>query len=35
VDEWVSIESLQQVTAVLALYMARWCGLEPLESSAA
>ena len=28
VDEWVSIDSLQQVTAVLALYMARWCGLE-------
>lgn len=29
VDEWVSIDSLQQVTAVLALYIARWCGLEP------
>lgn len=28
VDEWVSIESLQQVTAVLALTLARWCGLE-------
>ena len=28
VDEWVSIESMQQVTAVLALTMARWCGLE-------
>lgn len=28
VDEWVSIDSLQQVTAVLALYIARWCGLE-------
>ena len=28
VDEWVSISSLQQVTAVLALYIARWCGLE-------
>ena len=24
----VSIESMQQVTAVLALTMARWCGLE-------
>jgi len=35
VDEWVSIDSLQQVTAVLALYMARWCGLEPLASSGA
>ncbi|MBL8331660.1 MAG: ArgE/DapE family deacylase [Rubrivivax sp.] len=31
VDEWVSIDSLQQVTAVLALTMARWCGLEPLS----
>jgi acetylornithine deacetylase len=29
VDEWVSIASLQQVTAVLALFIARWCGLEP------
>ena len=29
VDEWVSIASLHQVTAVLALYIARWCGLEP------
>jgi acetylornithine deacetylase len=29
VDEWVSIDSLQQVTAVLALTIARWCGLEP------
>lgn len=28
VDEWVSIESMQQVSAVLALTMARWCGLE-------
>lgn len=28
VDEWVSIESMQQVTAVLALTLARWCGLE-------
>lgn len=28
VDEWVSIDSLQQVTAVLALTMARWCALE-------
>lgn len=35
VDEWVSIDSLQQVTAVLALYMARWCGLEPLATSGA
>jgi acetylornithine deacetylase len=28
VDEWVSLDSLQQVTAVLALTIARWCGLE-------
>ena len=32
VDEWVSLSSLQQVTAVLALTMARWCGLERLEA---
>ena len=31
VDEWVSIDSLQQVTAVLALFIARWCGLNPLR----
>ena len=30
VDEWVSIASLQQVTAVLALFVARWCGLNRL-----
>ena len=35
VDEWVSIDSMQQVTAVLALYMARWCGLEPLAPGGA
>jgi acetylornithine deacetylase len=29
VDEWVSLSSLQQVTAVLALFIARWCGLNP------
>lgn len=34
VDEWVSISSLQQVTAVLALYIARWCGLERVEAAA-
>jgi len=28
VDEWVSIASLQQVTAVLALFIARWCGVN-------
>ena len=34
VDEWVSLSSLQQVTAVLALYIARWCGLEPVAAPA-
>ena len=29
IDEWVSLSSMQRVTAVLALYIARWCGLEP------
>ena len=28
IDEWVSIDSLQRVTAVLALFIARWCGLN-------
>ena len=28
IDEWVSIASLQRVTAVLALFIARWCGLN-------
>jgi len=30
IDEWVSIDSLQQVSAVLALFIARWCGLNRL-----
>jgi acetylornithine deacetylase len=30
IDEWVSISSMQEVSAVLALFMARWCGLNPL-----
>lgn len=30
IDEWVSIESIQRVTAVYALFIARWCGLNPL-----
>lgn len=29
IDEWVSIDSMQQVSAVLAVFMARWCGLNP------
>jgi acetylornithine deacetylase len=28
IDEWVSLESTLQVTQVLALFIARWCGLE-------
>jgi acetylornithine deacetylase len=33
VDEWVSIESLQRVAAVYALFIARWCGLNRLASA--
>jgi acetylornithine deacetylase len=29
IDESVSLESTRQVARVLALYVARWCGLEP------
>ncbi|RCW68697.1 ArgE/DapE family deacylase [Pseudorhodoferax soli] len=29
IDEWVSLDSLMEVTAVLAVFMARWCGLQP------
>jgi acetylornithine deacetylase len=28
IDEWVSLDSVQRVSAVLALFVARWCGLE-------
>ena len=28
IDEWVSLESTRRVTQVLALFIARWCGLE-------
>ncbi|HWQ37574.1 MAG TPA: ArgE/DapE family deacylase [Burkholderiales bacterium] len=28
IDEWVSIQSMQRVAAVLALFIARWCGVE-------
>ena len=31
VDEWVSLTSLEEVTAVLALFIARWCGLNRLK----
>ncbi|WP_239002932.1 M20 family metallopeptidase [Rhodovastum atsumiense] len=30
VDESVSLASLREVTTVLALFMARWCGVEPI-----
>ena len=28
IDEWVSIDSMMEVTQVLALFIARWCGLN-------
>jgi acetylornithine deacetylase len=28
IDEWVSVASMMEVTQVLALFMARWCGLN-------
>lgn len=31
IDEWVSIESMQRVTAVYALFIARWCGLNRIR----
>ena len=30
IDEWVSIDSMMEVTQVLALFMARWCGVNRL-----
>ena len=35
IDEWVSLSSLMRVTAVYALFIARWCGLNPLPARAA
>ena len=29
IDEWVSIASMLEVGAVIALFVARWCGLNP------
>ena len=29
IDEWVSIDSMVEVSAVLARFIARWCGLNP------
>lgn len=31
INEWVSIDSMQQVASVYALLIARWCGLEPVR----
>ena len=33
IDEWVSITSMLQVSAVLAVFMLRWCGLNAREAS--
>ncbi|WP_138470708.1 ArgE/DapE family deacylase [Poseidonocella sp. HB161398] len=30
IDEWVEIESLRRVTLAIALFVAEWCGLEPV-----
>ncbi len=30
IDEWVSIDSMMETTAVLAVFMARWCGTRPI-----
>jgi len=32
IDEWVSIDSMMQTIAVLAVFMARWCGVNALKS---
>lgn len=32
IDEWVSIDSMLDVTKVLAVFMARWCGLNLVET---
>ncbi|MDZ3992410.1 ArgE/DapE family deacylase [Pseudomonas sp. Teo4] len=31
IDEWVSIDSMLDVAKVLAVFMARWCGLQATE----
>jgi acetylornithine deacetylase len=33
IDEWVSVHSMMQVTQVLALFIARWCGLNELRAA--
>lgn len=32
IDEWVSIDSMQHVAAVYALFIARWCGLNRIAN---
>jgi len=32
IDEWVSIASMVEVSAVLAVFMARWCGVNRLKA---
>ncbi|MCM2251664.1 MAG: ArgE/DapE family deacylase [Ramlibacter sp.] len=31
IDEWVSLDSMQRVAAVYALFIARWCGLNRMQ----
>ena len=33
-DEYVEVASLERVTLSIALFIAEWCGLEPVEPSA-
>jgi acetylornithine deacetylase len=33
IDEWVSIDSMMETAAVLALFMARWCGTNRLGAA--
>lgn len=35
IDEYVDLESLKQVTRTYALFIADWCGLEPIQSAGA
>ena len=31
IDESVSLDSIKQVTRVLAVFLAEWCGTEPIN----
>lgn len=33
IDEWVSVQSMLDITAVYALFIARWCGLNRVSQS--